>query len=268
MRIFFATVLSVLLNGPALAAGHQLLSPYNLGISYDLSTSYASIGYNSDRAGHVLPDDCEAKSAQIMHCTAYLAPDGGDEPSVGLFIDTPFVRQGLLYFDYGFSLATVSYKGGIVQKPSSVRTPSSVKKKGDRPDPQKPEQPITKAYLELYGVNWQGYLRFGVTPRFFPDLLVKTGIGVQTVGGRVKILTEDSVHYVAQPSAFAEAELVLVRMKTGALSVYAGTDQSLLALGPSGGTKLVEDHPAGTELEDFRVTLRLASAGVRVLFPF
>jgi hypothetical protein len=198
-----------------------------------------------------------------MRCSAYLAPEE-DTPTLGAYLEAPFQRQGLLYFDYGLTFATVSYTGGLVAKPKPPTQGGSVAKQ-DRTAKAAPDQPLTHAYLEIYGINWQTYLRFGLTPRYLPDLLISVGLGVQTAAGRLKIFQTEYQRFVVQPDAFAEAELVVLRFATGALSGFIGKDQSLLG---TAGTRLIDDNPEGQPLTDFHLALVSASAGVRLLFPF
>lgn len=260
-----ATVLGLLAacfwHAPVAEAGF-LFDDYNLGMSYEASTSYASIHYRAPTSA-AIPEDCTPLSGggQEMECTAYLAPDSDETPSPSLFLDAPFKRQGLLYFDYGLTFATLSYKGVLMSKPKSPTEGGQVSVR--RNNKAAPAQPLTRAKLEMYGVNWQGYLRFGLTPRYIPDLLVTTGLGLQTVAGRVKILLEDKTRFVVQPDAFAVAELVLLRFKGGALSVYFGYDQSLV-----GGNEFIDDYPSGSNMHDFHLGLSTSAAGVNLLFPF
>jgi hypothetical protein len=117
--------------------------------------------------------------------------------------------------------------GGASKSSSSLQSTASTSASSNSSGEQVPadgEQPLTKAYIEAYGINWQGYLRFGLTPRYLLDVLFKLGLGVQTVGGRLKIFKEEKIRYVIQSSAFGEIALVLVRVSTGALSVFIGEE--------------------------------------------
>jgi hypothetical protein len=246
---------------PALAGGSGFWSRYNLGVSYDATTSHAALSYSAPQETPQ-PDDCdpdpEAKGR--MQCTAYLAPDADETPVPSVFIEAPFERQGLFYFDYGLTFSTVTYKGGLVAKPASGPG-GRIRDKRDAKTP--PSQPLDHAYLELYGINWHTFVAVGITPRYLPDLIVSGGLGVQTVGGRVKMFKTDETRFVAQPEVFAEADLVLVRAYTGALSLYVSQEQSL-----RGGTRVIDDHPSGTALTDLSVELVTGASGIRLLFPF
>lgn len=259
--------LVLLLLGFASAAeakGKGFWSRYNLGISYEASMSYAAISY--DAPGVVpYPEDCvqSREDAQEMRCTAYLGPSTDDSPMPSLYIDSPFHRTGLLYFDYGLSVATLSYTGGLVSKP---RAPAPTRPlPGGNQKKVEIGQPLQQAYLELYGINWQTYLRFGLTPRYVPDLILTLGLGLQTVGGRVQMFRRDQTRFLAQPEVFGEIELVVLRAYTGALSFFVGKDSSLTggALG-----QLIEDNPDGTSMTNFQLGLSTSSAGVNLLFPF
>ena len=264
----------------AFAENGGYFSGYNLGYVYSTTTSYASISYDAPIVSK-LPQDCSesVESSSMMRCQAYLAPDTSGASDSSIFIEEPFKRQGLFYFEPAFTFSTISYKGGLGSKPksplsstsksgsslqSSASTSASSNSSGEQA-PADGEQPLTKAYIEAYGINWQGYLRFGLTPRYLPDVLFKLGLGVQTVGGRLKIFKEEKIRYVIQPSAFGEIALILVRVSTGALSVFVGEEQTLS--GPL-GSKLISDYPAGTNLRNFQLGLMTGSAGIRVLFPF
>lgn len=264
----------------ALAENSGHFFGYNLGYVYSTTTSYASISYDAPMVTN-LPQDCSesVESSSMMRCQAYLAPDTSGASDSSLFIEEPFKRQGLFYFEPAFTFSTISYKGGLGSKPksplggtskssSSLQRSASTSASNNSSGEQAPvdgEQPLTKAYIQAYGINWQGYLRFGLTPRYLPDVLFKLGLGVQTVGGRLKIFKEEKIRYVIQPSAFGEIALVLVRVSTGALSVFVGEEQTLS--GPL-GSKLISDYPNGTDLRNFQLGLITGSAGIRVLFPF
>lgn len=265
MRLYYLILVCGISSTPAMGISRSLWSSYNLGVSYDTSKSYAAINYEAP-AAMVLPDDCELVDAgsKKMQCTAYLGPSSDDSsPSTSLYLDKPFVRQGWFYFDYGLTFSTLNYKGGLVLKPKQASSPGSVSKNGQKPTLH--GQPLEQAYLELYGINWQGYLRFGLTPLYIPDLLLTVGLGVQTVGGRVKILKQDEIRLLAQPEIFAEAEVVVVRMHTGSLSAFVARDSSFTgrALG-----KPADDYVGGSQMSNFKLVLSSASAGINLLFPF
>jgi hypothetical protein len=279
-NLVFLGALILVTPGRALAENSGRFFGYNLGYVYSTTTSYASISYDAPIVSN-LPQDCSesVESNSMMRCQAYLAPDTSGASDSSVFIEEPFKRQGLFYFEPAFTFSTLSYKGGLGTKPksplggasksssslqSSASTSASSNSSGEQV-PADGEQPLTKAYIEAYGINWQGYLRFGLTPRYLPDVLFKLGLGVQTVGGRLKIFKEEKIRYVIQPSAFGEIALVLVRVSTGALSVFVGEEQTLS--GPL-GSKLISDYPGGTNLRNFQLGLMTGSAGVRVLFPF
>ena len=260
-------------------------SRYNIGVSYSTTTSYASISYDAPIVPN-LPQDCSQStgSSSLMHCEAFLGPDSSNSADINVYIEKPFKREGLFYFEPGFTFSTISYKGGLASKPSSpIKSGGSSTNKsstasaqgptqgptqgGSSSDPaaQAGTQPLTQAYMEMYGINWQAFLRFGITPEYFPDVMLSLGLGLQTAGGRLKIFKTDKTRFVAQPEAFAELELVLVRAWSGSLAVFIGQDQTL-----SGqiGTRLISDYPSGTTLSNFQLSLVAGSAGVRLLFPF
>ena len=242
-------------------------SRYNFGVTYEGTQGHAEIVYDTPTTKEV-PENCEPNTerAGVFRCTAYLGPDGDGSPSPGLFLEAPFKREGLFYFEPGFTFSTVSYKGSLISKPSSA--PSGVKtgpQSGAQGKKEPPTQPLTQAHLEFYGINLQGYVRFGITPRYIPDILISMGGGIQMAGGRVKIFTDDYTKYIVQPEFFGELELVLIRAHTGALSIFYGQDQSFVS---QIGTTLVDDFPAGSQLSNVRLGLSAASAGLRLLFPF
>ena len=265
------------------AANDGTIFGYNLGLTYDGTASHAEISYDTPTTKTV-PEDCVVNSQRegVLRCTAYLGPSGSSSPSFGIYLQAPFKRQGFLYFDYGATFSTVNYKGYLISKPSTglgahqntARTPSGASSGASGPSgpsgpaastDQSGEQPLTKAYLEFYGVNWQGYLQFGITPHYFPDLLISFGGGVQTAGGRVKIFTETYTRYVIQPDVFATGEAVIARMGTGSLSIYVSQDQSFVS---QIGTNLVDDNPSGTSLTNIRLGLSSSTSGLKLLFPF
>ncbi len=244
-----------------LAASKGFLWGYNLGLSYDTTTRYAQISYMAPRP-QGLPDQCEPAldDRTKMHCTAYLAPDGGSY-SPSLYIEEPFVRQGLFYFEPGITASTLSYKGVLNTKPQRLEQGGSV---GAKKAPTViPEQPLQKATMELYGLSVQGTLTVGITPPILPDLFLSAGIGVQAVTGQVRVFTTTTPTLVFQPDGFVEAQVVFLRFGDGYAAFYLGHDQSL---GSNFGGKLIEDYPSGTELKDFQLTLVGAASGVQLLF--
>ena len=208
-----------------------------------------------------LPEKCENSGTKgRIACTAYFGPgDSSKYPTPSVYLEEPFKRQGLFYGELGFTFSTVSYSGGLISKPS---TATGVQKKDKK---TAPEQPLSLALIEIYGINWQGYARFGLTPKYLPDLLVSVGLGLQTAGGRVKIFKEDSVRFVVQPDAFAEGDVVVARYATGALTFYYAVDQNVLG---KSGSKIVDDNPSGTDLTDMHLSLITAALGIKLLFPF
>ena len=292
----YTAVISLFLPLRSQAEGASFFSRYNLGINYATTTSYASISYEAPSVAS-MPTDCSPSLAasSLMHCIAYLGPDTSNSSDFSIYLDQPFKRQGFFYFAAGLTFSTISYKGGLAGKPigpikSSSKTTTSASTNpplnpettagnnggtntptGGTPaplttlGPASPDQPLTSAYMEMYGINWQTYLRFGITPQYLPDLLVTLGLGIQTAAGRLKIFQTDRTHFVIQPEAFAEIEAVLLRVSTGSLSFYLGQDQTIS--GPI-GSSLIADNPSGTNLTSFQLGLVAGTAGVRVLFPF
>ena len=167
----------------------------------------------------------------------------------------PFKRQGLFFFDGGLTFSTIAYKGVHMPKPSGPAKSAA----------EPGEDPLTRAYLEFYGINWQTYVRFGITPRYLPDILISLGGGVQTAGGKVRLYTETYTCYVVQPDVFGVAEVVLIRAGTGSLSLYISQDQSFVS---QIGSNLVDDNPSGNDLSNIRLELSSSAAGLRMLFPF
>ena len=243
-------------------ASDSFFSRYNLGLSYASSANYASISYETTATG-AIPSDCNTSEASTgnMRCRTFLSPDGVGSYNISAYLKKPFKRQGLFYFEPGFTFSTVSYKGTLGSEPSNTIGTGSTKKSTT----PSADQPLTSASIELYGVNWQGYLEFGITPLYIPDLFLSAGLGLQTVGGTVHVFQERATTYFAQPEAFGELELVFVRYKTGALSLYGNIDQSLHT--PI-GTALISDNPSGTDTTNYKVNLQSSSYGVRLLFPF
>ncbi len=262
-------MLVILCSQSTTALGRPIFG-YNLGLTYGTTASYAAISYEAPEQAD-LPTDCEsnASNSDLMRCTAYLAPDGEGQYSVAAYLEKPFKRQGMFYFDAGFTFATLSYKGTLGDKPENrVSTLNKDNSKSGTslavPSDTSGSQPLTHALMELYGLDLQSYIRAGFTPRYVPDVMLTLGFGLQMVAGRLKIFTEDKKTFVYQPGGFAELEVVLVRLGTGALSVFLGHDQSIPI---PVGSNLVDDNPSGTSLTNFRLGLVAAGSGVRLLIP-
>jgi len=245
------------------AFGKGLLSTYNVGAYYAFTSSYTNLDYDA-QASEKLPRDCAINTevAGKMRCRTYLVPNNSE--GFGIFLQKPFVRQGFFYLEPGFTFSTLSYSGTVGNKPNQVISSTQVDN-GIAKSADSEEQPLTKVLMELYGINWQGYFKFGVTPRVLPDVFLSLGLGLQTVGGRVKVLTTDRTRWVLQPSAYAEFEMVIVRLSTAYLSAFYGQDQTVLG---RYGSNLIEDYPDGADLANFKATLINAGAGIRLLMPF
>lgn len=273
-------IIAVLFADPGLTKGGGFFSAYNLGVSYATTASYAAITYQSPKSKK-LPDDCDTNdvSAGNMRCTAYLAPDGEGTYNISVLFEKPFKREGLFYFEPGLTLATVSYTGTLAPKPggplsSSKKTSSTstsnsgptMSQSGSTPPADSSSTaPLDHANIGMYGINWQTYIRFGITPRYLPDILASVGVGLQTVVGKVRVFTESTSTALVQPEAFGELEAVVARFKGGYLSGFVSLDQSLAT---PYGTNLIADNPSGTETSDYRLGLKASGSGIRLLFPF
>jgi len=248
------------MTSPAIAKGKGFFQRYNLGVTYAASASYARVMYKHPMI-NPLPDDCapEVQDERQMACTAYLAPDADETATPSLFFEEAFERQGLFFFDLGFAFSTITYKGGVVPKPvQTVKTKNGVK-------PIDTVQPIGVVYMEIYGINWQSYARVGFTPRYVPDLFLTAGLGVQTAGGKVKMLGISEQVLVVQPDVFVELELVMIRAGEAAFSAFLGKSESIVT---PFGSRLLEDEPGGSKLTQLELGLTSSSAGLRLLFPF
>jgi hypothetical protein len=267
---FMSCVISAFTSLTSRASG--LLGGYNLGITYESTASHAEISYDTATMRD-MPEDCEENTQRpgYIRCTAYLGPDGDKSGSFSVFLEKPFKRQGFFFFDAGFTFSTITYKGGLIPKPSGsikgTKTVSSTAatSPSDGLAPEPGEAPLTRAYLEFYGINWQTYVRFGITPRYFPDILISLGGGVQTAGGKVRLFKETYTRYVVQPDVFGVAEVVLIRGGSGSMSIYLSQDQSFVS---QIGTNLLDDNPSGNDLSNIRLWLSSSAAGLRLLFPF
>lgn len=244
------------------AAADGTFFGYNLGINYEISKSYAQIAYDSPIQS-TMPKDCEPNQnvPGAMRCQAYLGPDNTTSSYPSIYLEAPFKRQGLLYFETGLTFATIEYVGGLASKPAGP----SGGAKGSKPDTGPDGPPLQKAYLDLFGINWQGYARVGITPRYLPDLFVSAGAGIQTAYGTIKVLTSKYKQVVVQPDVFGSVELVIARFHTGSFAVYAGVDQSIAG---QLGTQLIPDNPSGSSMSNFRLSLIGGASGIRLLLPF
>lgn len=262
-RLFLCLLSS--LGAATPAAAKSFLSAYNIGLSYDLTSSYANLDYDADVTGK-LPRDCVIHNdvAGKMRCTAYLVPDRAQGGS--LFWGQRFQRQGLFYFDPGFTVSTLSYSGTVASKPkSAMGLTERGTKANSTSGSEEGSQPLTKVLLDLYGINWRSYLRVGITPRYVPDIFLTFGLGIQTVGGRVKVVRTDKMRWAVQPEGFGELEAVVLRAGSGSLSAFVSHEQTILG---RYGSSLIEDNPNGSQLTNFKATLINAGSGIRLLFPF
>ena len=121
-------------------------SRYNIGVSYSTTTSYASISYDAPIVPN-LPQDCSQStgSSSLMHCEAFLGPDSSNSADISVYIEKPFKREGLFYFEPGFTFSTISYKGGLASKPSSpIKSGGSSTNKSSTASAQGPTQGPTQ----------------------------------------------------------------------------------------------------------------------------
>lgn len=265
LKILTLAIGFLITSQTALAKGF-LFAPYHLGVYYTLTSSYTNLEYDAPLSEKI-PKDCVANEEVTgkMRCRSYLVPD--ESMGLGLFLQKPFIREGLFYLEPGFTLSTLSYSGTKRDKPNQTLSKSGANNSTSKTDSSfsDNDQPLQKVLLELYGINWQGYLKIGLTPRYLPDIFVSLGLGIQTVGGRVKVVHTDQIRWVVQPSAYGELEAVLVRMASGYLSAFYNRDQTVLG---RYGSNLIEDHPNGADMTNFKATLINAGMGVRLLMPF
>jgi hypothetical protein len=198
----------------ASSAYADLLSPwhyiknYNLGVDVGETVDTADVGFDVN-SGLYNDPECEPGSNGDVHCIhTYESHQDG----FGLFLEQPFKRKGFWHFDYDLNLdvRVVDDKLSYVGEQSPCRVP------------------IQDLRIHLYSLVALPNVKFGITPKNFPDILFSIGPAGELVWGSVNV--NNSRHVVSPRGVFRrssvtnifsyqQAELVFWRFGKGSASL-------------------------------------------------
>lgn len=175
---------------------------YQVGADYTSTGGASTLSYDAPLVSPV-PRGCVADPGgkQIMHCQAVIS--SALSHGFGAFVEQTFKREGLTYFEADLRFAYFGLDASL-----------------DKTDPDIADQPVHSASLHLYGVNTEGYLKFGLTPLYIPDVFLSLGLGAQAATGNIKVDGfKESVNLVV-PHLYGEIEFVWIRAGRASLSSY------------------------------------------------
>lgn len=203
MMLRVVAAFSLLLTAaPARASVLDYLKGYQLGFDYTSTGSASTLSYQAPLAAPP-PRGCVADpdGKPTMSCTAVIS--SALSQGFGFFLEQTFKRQGWAYFKADLRFAYFGLDAAL-----------------DKTGPETIDQPIDSATIHLYGLNTEGYVKFGVTPRYVPDILVSLGIGAQAGSGNMKVDGIKERINVLVPHVFMELELVWIRLGRTSLASF------------------------------------------------
>lgn len=245
-----AALLTLLISEQAPAALGDIwnyVKQYQLGIDYSNSMDYVALSYSTSSSGGV-PSSCQTLSDDPSKKRCSVGMQGGSSSGWGIFLEKAFKKQGRYYFDWDVS-AGARYLSGQIPD-------SSVSKDG---------LPLRYASFSLAAFVVKPYIQFGITPEFWPDVLVSIGPAVQVAAGNVTVNDKPQNVIVGTSSltgpmsllnGFFALEIVLKRFGEGAFSLMASHDFT----GNGEGSKIYPGEIDG--MSDFRGSFKRSVGGM------
>ena len=215
----------------------DILKQYQVGFDYASSQDTVALNYKTPIAGN-LPPSCTQETGDATSKRCSVTMIGGHSSGFGLVLQRAFRRQGLFYFkpEIGFG---VRYLNGQLR--ASDKSLSGL--------------PLRSASFSLGSAVLKPYIQFGITPDWWPDLLISMGPAIEGAFGRVSI-NDDHANVAMGTSSvtgimsvihgFLQVELVLKRFGDGAFSLFVASE----ATGNGIGTKFYPRDVDG--MSDFR----------------
>lgn len=191
------------------------VSQYQLGVDYSNSIDYVSLTYSTPAAGGV-PSSChtDTNDPSRKRCSAGMI--GASSNGWGVFLEKAFKKQGSYYLDWDVGFGARYLSGQLPDKDSA-----------------KDGLPLKYASFSLAAFVARPYVQIGITPEFWPDVLVSVGPALQVAIGNVAINDETKNVVVGTSSwtgpmsvinGFFALEVVLRRFGDGAFSLIASQD--------------------------------------------
>lgn len=203
---------------PSYAAFGELwnyVSQFQVGIDYSNSIDHVDLSYETTALDYV-PASCAVSEAgpRVKRCSVGMV--GGASNGWGVFLERAFKKKGLFYLDWDLSVGTRFLTGEL---PGDQKSLDGL--------------PLRRAGFSLVAFVMKPYLQLGVTPDFWPDVLISMGPAVQFAAGNVTI--NDDVANVAVGTSsvtgpmsiingFFALEIVLKRFGEGSFSLIASQD--------------------------------------------
>ncbi len=245
-----ASALSLATPGRADAALGEVwnyVSQYQFGIDYSNSMDYVALSYSTAVSGGI-PSSCQALTDDPTKKRCTVGMVGGSSSGWGVFLEKAFKKQGQYYLDWDVSAGARYLSGQIPDN-----------------DISKDGLPLRYASFSLAAFVVKPYIQFGVTPEFWPDILVSMGPALQVAVGNVTVNDSPRNIVVGTSSltgpmsllnGFFALEIVLKRFGEGAFSFIASHDFS----GNGEGSKIHPDEIDG--MSDFRGSFKRDVGGL------
>ena len=214
----FVGLAAMLLATPSLGALDEVinyLKQTQVGFDYSNSIDRVDLSYDID-VGERVPPSCSrlADNPSQQRCSVGMI--GGASNGWGLFLEPAFKKQGLFYLSWDLGIGARYLSGEL---PGSEQSLSGL--------------PLQTASFSLAAAVIKPYLQFGVTPEWWPDVLISLGPAIQVAVGSVAINGQPETVAVGTSSitgpmsviqGFFQLEFVLRRFGDGAFSLVASHD--------------------------------------------
>ena len=252
-KYVFGFICAALWSTPSFAFMEQAwdyVKQSQLGFDYSNSIDRVDLSYDMAEGNYVPPSCSRRSDGSTKRCTVSML--GGASSGWGVFLQAPFKKQGLFYFDWDVSLGARYLNGQLRSQDQSLDG-----------------LPLRDANFELLAGIVRPYIQFGVTPDGLPDVLVSVGPALQGALGTMVINGEAESVAVGTSSVtgplslfrgFFALELVFYRFGDGAFSFLASHDVT----GHGQGSQVYPGSLDG--MSDFRAKFRRDVGGFALGF--
>jgi hypothetical protein len=206
------------LSTPSLAALDEVinyLKETQIGFDYSNSIDRVDLSYDMDAGGRI-PPSCGTLVDDPSQQRCAVSMIGGASNGWGLFLQPAFKNQGLFYLNWDLGIGARYLSGEL---PASEQAISGL--------------PLQTASFSLAAAIIKPYLQLGITPEWWPDVLISLGPAIQVAVGSVAINGQPETVAVGTSSisgpmsviqGFFQLEFVLRRFGDGAFSLVASHD--------------------------------------------
>ena len=187
-----------------------------VGFDYSNLIDRVDLSYDIDSYDRIEPSCILNPDGKSKRCIVKMI--GGISNGWGVFLQPPFKRQGLFYFDWDVSLGARYLSGRLRNEQGELDG-----------------LPLRDARFNLLAAVIRPYIQFGVTPDGLPDLLVSLGPALQIALGPMEVNGNSEFVAVGTSSVsgplslmngFFALEMVLYRFGDGAFSLIASRDMT------------------------------------------